>query len=256
MTPATGMIQPEASSSGAGAPWHLNGRIAQALRGLCLTALIAANPASAFDTPANPLQTKQHTFTGTVEAAFSPWDDAEALLRRAISEARHDIYVQIYLFTSRPVADALIAARERGVRVQVLADAQNVAGMDSSQIPRLSEAGIPVALETRHAAAHNKVMLVDPEHANCAVLTGSYNYTRSARLKNAENLLLLKGDMTLARAYLENWRRHRAEASPYSRSLAKEIPSRNKNAIHGPTERLPFPWEHGRSPGRERLEMD
>ena len=45
-----------------------------------------------------------------------------------------------------------------------------------------------------------------------AVATGSYNFTRSARVANAENLLILRGNPALVRAYLGNWRRHKAEA--------------------------------------------
>jgi len=49
------------------------------------------------------------------------------------------------------------------------------------------------------------------------VVTGSYNFTFSAQARNAENLLILRGNEALARAYLANWRRHRQEAAPYAR---------------------------------------
>ena len=38
--------------------------------------------------------------TGTVEVVFSPWNDGEAALLAAIDEAREQILVQAYLFTS------------------------------------------------------------------------------------------------------------------------------------------------------------
>jgi hypothetical protein len=60
---------------------------------------------------------------GSVEVAFSPADDAEALVLRVIDAARRTLYVQAYVFTSRPVATALIRAHQRGVSVEVLADA-------------------------------------------------------------------------------------------------------------------------------------
>lgn len=152
---------------------------------------------------------------GSVEFAFTPWDDAEGAILRALREARHAIYVQAYLFTSRSLARALIEARQRGVTVEVLADSEMVKKGENSQIPQLVSAGIPVWLEVRYAAAHNKILLIDPGEATSTVITGSYNFTWSAQARNAENLLILRGNPKLARAYLENWRRHRGDALPY-----------------------------------------
>jgi phosphatidylserine/phosphatidylglycerophosphate/cardiolipin synthase-like enzyme len=219
-------------------------------RWLAVFALFAlASSAFAFDAPERP-PAAAHAATGTIEVAFSPWDDGEALILRTLKEARHDIYVQAFLFTSRGLASALIEAQQNGIKVRVLADAQNIDG--ASQIPRLAQSGIPVALETRYASAHNKILLVDPEQASCAVITGSYNFTHSARVKNAENLLVLRGDAALARAYLVNWRRHRLDAVPYARSELKPAPPRTRGSER---KRLPFPWESGTRSRRDALEM-
>jgi phosphatidylserine/phosphatidylglycerophosphate/cardiolipin synthase-like enzyme len=40
------------------------------------------------------------------------------------------------------------------------------------------------------------------------VITGSFNFTKAAEDKNAENLLIIRSK-ELARPYLDNWRRHR-----------------------------------------------
>ena len=48
------------------------------------------------------------------------------------------------------------------------------------------------------------------------VITGSYNYTWSAQARNAENLLLLRGDVNLTKRYLDNWLRHQSEAQVWS----------------------------------------
>lgn len=156
---------------------------------------------------------------GSVELAFTPWDDAEGAILYALREARHSIHVQAYLFTSRSLARALIEAKQRGIAVEVLADSEMAKKGENSQIPQLAAAGIPVWLEVRYAAAHNKIMLIDPGEAKSTVITGSYNYTYSAQARNAENLLILRGNPRLARAYLDNWRRHRSEAQPYPQGL-------------------------------------
>lgn len=153
--------------------------------------------------------------TGTVEVLFTPWDDAEGAIVRALGEARQGVHVQAFLLTSRSIARALREAHDRGVRVEVLADREMLRKGENSQLPMLAAAGIPVWLETRYASAHNKVLLIDGESPGAVVITGSYNFTWSAQARNAENLLLLRGNPSLARRYLENWRRHRDDAEKY-----------------------------------------
>lgn len=175
---------------------------------LCLLAPIAllAPLASAAELPA----------AGTVEALFTPWDDAEGVLLREIGLARRTIHAQAFLLTSRNITRALIAAHERGVRIEALADREQVIKNENSQVPQLHAAGIAVRLETRYASAHNKILLIDAEGDHPVVMTGSYNFSFSAQARNAENLLILRDNPALARAYLANWRRHRDEATPFA----------------------------------------
>jgi phosphatidylserine/phosphatidylglycerophosphate/cardiolipin synthase-like enzyme len=154
--------------------------------------------------------------TGTVEVLFTPWDDAEGAIVRALGEARQSIHVQAFLLTSRSIARALQDARARGVAVEVLADREMVSKGENSLIPKLAADGIPVWLETRYASAHNKILLVDAAGEQGIVVTGSYNFTWSAQARNAENLLILRGNPALTRRYLDNWRRHRDEAERMS----------------------------------------
>ena len=157
--------------------------------------------------------------TASIEIAFTPWDDAEGLLLRLIDGARKSVRVQAYLLTSRTLARALIEAEQRGVDVQVLADRDMTVKGENSQIPQLVAAGIPVWLEVRYAAAHNKILVADPLEETNVVATGSYNYTFSAQARNAENLIVIRGDSKVAKAYLDNWQRHRAEALPYAQAV-------------------------------------
>lgn len=160
---------------------------------------------------------------GSVEFAFTPWDDAEAAILKVFQDAKKTIYVQAYLFTSRPLAKALIEAKRRGVSVYVLSDREMLVKDEDgrSQIPSLAAAGIPVWVEVRYAAAHNKIILADPEEETGAVVTGSYNFTFSAQARNAENLLILRDNPGLSRAYLDNWRRHQRQAQPYPQGLSE-----------------------------------
>jgi len=153
---------------------------------------------------------------GTMQVAFTPWDNAEGMIVDGIRRAKHQILVQAFSFTSRVLANALIAAKRRGVDVQVMADREQTFSGEASRIPDLAAAGIPVTLEVRYQSAHNKVMIVDAGTAQAAVITGSYNWTYAAQAKNAENVLLLRDSPDIANAYAANWRRHYAESLPYA----------------------------------------
>ena len=61
---------------------------------------------------------------GEIEVAFAPRDDTEKVLIELIRSARKSLKVQAYVFTSRKIADAMVAAHRRGVKVEVLADAE------------------------------------------------------------------------------------------------------------------------------------
>lgn len=74
----------------------------------------------------------------------------------------------------------------------------------------LANGGVPVLIDDKHAIAHNKVMVLDEE----TVITGSFNFTRSAQERNAENLLVLS-DKVLAARYTENWHKHEAHSKHY-----------------------------------------
>ncbi len=157
--------------------------------------------------------------TGSVELAFSPWDEPESALLRVIDEARETILVQAYVFTSKRIAGALLRAVDRGLRVEVLADARMHRRPAGNVLPLLIRGGVAVALESRYAAAHNKVLIIDAAGANPVVVTGSYNFTWSASRRNAENLLILRGNPELVAAYERNWRRHRRDAQPVDDAL-------------------------------------
>lgn len=179
-----------------------------------LMALCASAPALAQNqgaAPAAPMRA-----AGTVQVAFTPWDDAEALIVQTIAEARHQVLVQAYSFTSRGIATALIAARQRGVDVRVLADREQLFNSENSRIPELAAANIPVWLEVRYLSAHNKLMILDAGWPDQAVIGGSYNWTQAAQHRNAENVMVFRHHAELTRAYLANWERHRRDALPYA----------------------------------------
>jgi phosphatidylserine/phosphatidylglycerophosphate/cardiolipin synthase-like enzyme len=154
---------------------------------------------------------------GSVEVYFTPWDDAEGALLRTLQQAKRTIHVQAYTFSSRNIAWALQEAKRRGVAVEMLTDREQATKNEHSLVKAMHDAGIPIWFEVRYAAAHNKVALIDAEGPDPVVVTGSYNFTFSAQARNAENLVILRGNAPLAHAYLNNWRRHKQDAVAYTK---------------------------------------
>ncbi|MDQ7836798.1 MAG: phospholipase D family protein [Humidesulfovibrio sp.] len=134
---------------------------------------------------------------------FSPRGGAQDALVAEIGKARESIFVQAYSFTSEPIISALIQAHQRGVHVEVILDKSQRADKRSGTAA-VREAGIHAVIDSKHAIAHNKTMVIDHE----TVVTGSFNITKSAEEKNAENLLIVRSQ-DLARLYLEDWKKHR-----------------------------------------------
>lgn len=152
---------------------------------------------------------------GVLEPLFAPWDNIESRLVEVIDAAHGQVLVQAYLLTNKKIVAALVASHRRGVDVQVLLDARQHAKVDSSAAPSLAAAGIPVWLETRYENAHNKLMIVDAGTKDAIVVTGSFNFTWTAQHRNAENLLIVRGNQPLAARYFENWQKHKQDARLY-----------------------------------------
>jgi phosphatidylserine/phosphatidylglycerophosphate/cardiolipin synthase-like enzyme len=153
---------------------------------------------------------------------FSPRGGVTDAIMAALADAKRSIYVQAYSFTSAPIAEALVDAAKRGVRVEVILDKGQVGKQGNDGGRQYSSARflanmrqefslpLEVYIDSAHAIAHNKVMVIDEQR----VITGSFNFTKAAEERNAENLLILSSP-ELARRYLDNWQRHRAHSPVY-----------------------------------------
>jgi len=146
---------------------------------------------------------------------FAPEDDCTGAIVAEFDKATATIDYQLFNFTSPPIADALIRAHKRGVRVRLLLDdGANERPKGGrryySQAVRCKEAGLSVYLDRKHPIAHNKVRIIDGRF----LISGSFNDSRAAN-RNAENLYF-EDDAATVKRYLENFERHwqHAEAMP------------------------------------------
>jgi len=130
---------------------------------------------------------------------FSPGDPCEQKIVEEIRNAKREILVQTYSFTSNPIAEALILAYNRGIRVVCIVDHSQENKM---LILKLYAAKIPVFIDHPIGIAHNKVMIIDDK----TVLTGSYNFTNAAKCRNVENSVHIISEK-IASEYKRQWYR-------------------------------------------------
>ena len=116
-----------------------------------------------------------------VSVCFSPGGGCTKAVVDAIGKARKDILVQAYSFTSIPIAKALAEARKRGVTCNVILD-KSQRTERYSEADFLVDAGINTLIDWRPKIAHSKVMVID----GATVITGSFNFTKSAESENVE----------------------------------------------------------------------
>lgn len=75
----------------------------------------------------------------------------------------------------------------------------------------LASCGIATYIDAKHAIAHNKIMIIDRE----CVITGSFNFTKAAEEKNAENILVIRGNPELTAKYIGNFDWHLRHSEVY-----------------------------------------
>jgi phosphatidylserine/phosphatidylglycerophosphate/cardiolipin synthase-like enzyme len=144
-----------------------------------------------------------HLFS--VSVFFSPKGGCTEAMVAEIKRARREILVLAYSFTSKPIAEALIEAKKRGVHVDIVLD-RSQEKEAYSELPMIEEHGLFPHIDAQHAIAHNKVMVIDKK----TLITGSFNFTHQAEAENAENLLIIKGHRALVHSYHDYFASHKS----------------------------------------------
>lgn len=116
-----------------------------------------------------------------------------------IDAAKSSVYFAIYTFTLPSIADALVAAKKRGVDVRGIMDSEQSSNTYGAPITKkLLAAGIPLVIEkhpTGNGIMHIKMLVTDSSYA-----LGSYNWTSSATTINDE-ILEIGTDPALRQTY-------------------------------------------------------
>ena len=125
---------------------------------------------------------------------FSPGEDCVNHIIDLINEAYTQLDICVFTISDDRISRALVEAMKNGVEIRIISDNFKVEDT-GSDIEDLSRVGIPVKLDTTDNHMHHKFMIVD----NKIVLTGSYNWTRSAALYNQENILSMDDEEVVSK---------------------------------------------------------
>lgn len=147
----------------------------------------------------------------SIEVFFSPKGGCTEAIIREIANAKKIVLVQAYEFRSDAICKALLGAHQRGSIVNVILDKRRVT-RNYSEVDFFVHAGIALRIDFSHNRAHDKVVLID----GFVVMTGSFNFSKSAEESNAENVLIIR-DEKLSMKYVDNWKKHWIHSEKYVR---------------------------------------
>ncbi|MEF3281057.1 MAG: hypothetical protein K6357_08865 [Elusimicrobiota bacterium] len=130
----------------------------------------------------------------------------------------------IYSINMKDIPDALIAARDRGVKVRIIIDESHVYPRADAQIKKLIQAGKGVEVRTlrgtrSYGVTHNKITIFD----KALVITGSYNWTFGATFSNYENLLSMRHP-TYVKGYIDYFEWMWSKSRTIEQGASPEVP--------------------------------
>jgi phosphatidylserine/phosphatidylglycerophosphate/cardiolipin synthase-like enzyme len=133
-----------------------------------------------------------------MEVYFSPDDDPASRIIDLLLSSEQSINFMVYAFTDDEIADAMLDRARQGVVVQGVIE-RGQSGNVGSEYERLHQSAVDIRLDSSQHSMHHKVIVID----GLIVITGSYNFSRSAKEYNDENVLIIQDADTAARFLLE-----------------------------------------------------
>ncbi len=125
--------------------------------------------------------------TTEIESYFSPGSECKQNIIKHISQAQKTLDVCVFTISDNEISKKLIEAHKRKVSVKIISDNEKLYDQ-GSDIDELAKSGIKIKIDNTSHHMHHKFALID----GTTLITGSYNWTRSAELYNHENIIVLK----------------------------------------------------------------
>ncbi|KAF9135106.1 hypothetical protein BGW39_004738 [Mortierella sp. 14UC] len=121
-----------------------------------------------------------------VSPVFFPSEESFENFIKTLSGAKKSLDICVFTITDNEVADVVIQAHRRGVRVRIISDDDKSEdqGADVKRFAR--DHDIPTRVDGSPSHMHHKFAIID----DALVMTGSYNWTKGARYQNREDLCL------------------------------------------------------------------
>ena len=132
---------------------------------------------------------------------FSPGSKTILPLLREINAAQASINFMVFSFTHDRIGNAMRDQFQNGVRVGGVFDENQISKY--SEYDPMKALGMSVTIDETSGTMHHKVIIID----EATVITGSYNFSRNAEIRNSENLLIIKGNQDVAQAYIDEYNR-------------------------------------------------
>lgn len=130
--------------------------------------------------------------TPSIEPVFSP--DGGNKIISLIDSAQSSIDIEMYVFTSRDVVEALWRAKSRGVKTRIIIERNTMGGENSAIHNELAAKGFNIRYaSTQYKLTHAKIMIIDGKF----VLVGSHNFSNSALYENREASVIISDDIII-----------------------------------------------------------
>ena len=144
---------------------------------------------------------EQSAADAKIAVAFN--SQCDELLIANIAKAKHSIYAAVYTFAKKSIALALIERAKQGVKIHLKIDKlQSEFKYTKILIGMMRKSGITITLINmpKKTCMHDKFAVIDKE----IVMTGSFNWTRTASEKNYENIVMISS-AKIAEKYIRAW---------------------------------------------------
>jgi len=137
--------------------------------------------------------------TALSDAYFSPGDACRNVIINQINSATHQLNICVFTISDDMITDAILTSHKRGTHIRIITD-NDKSHDEGSDIEQIARDGISVKMDRSTNHMHHKFMVTDEK----AIITGSYNWTRSAAKFNQENIVLSK-EAGLIKSYLKEF---------------------------------------------------
>jgi len=127
-----------------------------------------------------------------IEMWFLPDNrDAIPYLKSMINSAQKTVKVAMFTFTRQDLANAIIEAKNRGVKAEVVVDHHSAKGASAHVVKLLKDNGVDISISQGGPLFHHKFLYID----NQTLVNGSANWTKAAFSQN-DDCFLVFHDLT------------------------------------------------------------